>query len=190
MKKANRLFAFGLGLALLMLSSFSVWAAQARKKPLTHIYEVYNSSSTSPARKHVVGRMIKKLEKAEALKAGRGRTPAVSAVSANPAFKLINIDIFPNPAHAKGKLTVRVQVGLADLVEIHIYDLMGRFSRIANLTAPQILDAGNGKGPQYTYEYIWNTIDAATGMYICAVTAKKAGQADISSINKIWIVTQ
>jgi hypothetical protein len=187
LKKVNRLFVFGLGFIWLALCVSSAWT-QARKNPLTHMYEVYNSSSTSPARKHAAGRMIKKLEKAEALRAGTKSAPAVSAVSTDPALKLTNIDIFPNPVSANDKLTVRAQVGLADLVEIHIYDLLGRFSRIAKFTTPKIVNAGNGKGPQYTYEYIWDTSGAGTGLYICAVTAKKAGRTDLSSIKKIWVV--
>ena len=39
---------------------------------------------------------------------------------------------------------------------------------------PQVID--DGQGPQYAYEYMWNTSQIASGVYIYGIKAEKSGK--------------
>ncbi len=78
--------------------------------------------------------------------------------------------VFPNPAKAGKKPTIHVEVGIADRVEIYIYDVAGDLQHSAEITeAPSII---NGT---YAYEYEWNVSNVASGVYICRIIASKNG---------------
>ena len=114
--------------------------------------------------------------------------PSAVQPAVETSFLFRDFAIFPNPARNGQNPTIRAQVGLADGVEVRIYDLSNRLVHSAALTEPKILDSGNGKGLQYTYDYIWDIEDAASGVYICALTAKKAGYRDIKKTEKVMVI--
>ena len=110
------------------------------------------------------------------------------AAAASAEFRLVDIYAFPNPARRSHIATIRSQVGLADEVEVRIYDISGRLVNSGSTSAWQILDDGNGKGSQYTYDYVWDTGGVGSGVYIYAVTAKKVGSASIRKTDKVGVI--
>ena len=109
-------------------------------------------------------------------------------LSAPTAFQFIDLYAFPNPTRGGQAADIRVQVGLADSVDIHIYDISGRLIKTTSVSNPLQLDDGNGKGLQYTFDYLWNTSSVGSGVYIYAITAHKAGQSNISRIKKLAVI--
>lgn len=114
--------------------------------------------------------------------------PGFSPAAATAEFRLVDVYAFPNPARRSQNVTVRTQVGLADEVSIHIYDLSGRRVNAGTVTSAQIIDDGNGKGGQFTYDYVWDTSGVGSGVYHFAVTAKKAGSSPIRKTGKVGVI--
>jgi N-acetylneuraminic acid mutarotase len=107
----------------------------------------------------------------------------------SPAFGLRAAYVFPNPARGTDAVTIRFQVGLADSVEVHVYDLSGRRVHASSgFTLNTGLDDGNGLGAQYTYDHVWNVSGVGSGVYRYVLTAKKSGHPDIHQTGKIGIV--
>jgi hypothetical protein len=113
---------------------------------------------------------------------------SASPASATTAFGLIDVYAFPNPARGGHAVTVRTQVGLADQVDVNIYDVTGRQVNSGSVLSPNILDDNNGKGPQYTFDYPWDTSGTGSGVYIYSVTAKKAGAGPIRKQGKVGVI--
>ncbi|MBI5239112.1 MAG: hypothetical protein HY926_01435 [Elusimicrobia bacterium] len=109
------------------------------------------------------------------------------AAAADEAFGYRDVYAFPNPARRSNPV-IRTQVGLADSVDVNIYDIAGKLVGSGSLTGSQVLDDGNGKGPQYTYDYLWDTSNVGSGVYIYAVTARKAGYSPIRKQGKVGIL--
>ncbi|MBI5240066.1 MAG: T9SS type A sorting domain-containing protein [Elusimicrobia bacterium] len=112
----------------------------------------------------------------------------VGVLAADTEFRYVDAYAFPNPARGSQNVTIRTQVGLADSVDVSIYDISGRLMDSGSATAPQILDDGNGKGPQYTYDLVWDTSGVGSGIYIYAITAKKAGASPIHKRGKAGVI--
>lgn len=113
----------------------------------------------------------------------------VSPAAVAPAeFRQVDVYAFPNPARRSQTVTIRSQVGLADDVAIRIYDISGRLVHSGSVSSPQIVDDGNGKGSQYTYDYVWDTGGAGSGVYLFAITAKKAGSSPIQKTGKVGVI--
>ena len=110
-------------------------------------------------------------------------------VAAIDDFGLRDGYVFPNPSRNGSAVTFRIQPGSADSVEVRVYDLAGRkvhSSTDFRFRGP--LDDGNGKGPQNTYDHVWDVSGIGSGVYHYVMTAKKAGQPDIRKTGKIGIV--
>jgi len=92
----------------------------------------------------------------------------------DPAFRLGEVYVFPNPALRGDAPVFHVETGLADTVKIIIYTVSGRQAHEAVLTAPPVaLDDGNGLS--YAYEYTWRG-SIPSGVYFYHVEAQKGGQ--------------
>jgi hypothetical protein len=113
---------------------------------------------------------------------------SASPASATTAFGLIDVYAFPNPSRGRQGVTIRAQVGLADQVDVSIYDVTGRQVNSGSVLSPNILDDNNGKGPQYTFDYPWDTSGAGSGVYIYLVTAKTAGAGPIRKQGKVGVI--
>ena len=106
--------------------------------------------------------------------AGSGMRVAGSVPAADPAFRLGEVYVFPNPAKGGAKPVFHIEVGIADSVDITVYTVSGRLAHERALTAaPAVLDDGNGLA--YAYEYTWDG-HIPSGVYYYAVKAEKAGQ--------------
>ena len=165
------------------------------------VYQLFFSSSTPPQYKRIVSQLIRMND----LAAGRpvkpasllpATTPALSTVSvsaqvlaADPTFTFHDFYSFPNPVRGQNTVTLRVQPGLADSVEVRVYDLSGRrVYASSSFNNRGAFDDGNGLGPQFTYDHVWDVSGIGSGVYRYVVTAKKAGQTDIAKSGKVAVV--
>ena len=118
-------------------------------------------------------------------KKGMRLSALTSATGPDSSFKLGEVYAFPNPAKRQNP-TLHIEVGIADSVEIRIYDIAGDLAHETRLTGmPQIID--DGQGPQYAYEYTWNISGVGSGVYIYAIRARKEKQ-DIRSVGKCAVI--
>ncbi|HXS99087.1 MAG TPA: IPT/TIG domain-containing protein [Elusimicrobiota bacterium] len=110
------------------------------------------------------------------------------ASAAQDVFGLRAFYVFPNPARGTKLATFRVQPGLADSVEVRVYDVTGRkVHSSANFTS-SLLDDGNGLGAQDTYDHVWDLSGVGSGVFTYVITAKKGGQKDIHASGKVGVV--
>jgi peptidoglycan/xylan/chitin deacetylase (PgdA/CDA1 family) len=107
---------------------------------------------------------------------------------AESAFLLHDFYAFPNPSRLGNAVTIRLQAGIADSVDVRIYDISGSPVNTGSPGSPRVLNDGNGKGLQYTYEYRWDVSNAGSGIYVYTITAKKSGQSDIREAGKIGVM--
>ncbi|HAN03968.1 MAG: hypothetical protein A2X29_00905 [Elusimicrobia bacterium GWA2_64_40] len=101
------------------------------------------------------------------------RAASVSAVpaAADPGFSLGEVYCFPNPAKRTNP-TFHIETGLADKVELRLYNTAGDIVHEKILAGqPQLID--DGQGPQYAYEYPWNVGNVGSGVYIFSMTARR-----------------
>jgi hypothetical protein len=101
-------------------------------------------------------------------------TPPVPSAGPDPAFRLGEVYVFPNPALRGAAPTFHFECGVADSVNIKIYTTSGRFAHETTLAGmPAALDDGNGLS--YAYEYAWRD-HIPSGVYYYLIEAAKAGQ--------------
>jgi len=97
--------------------------------------------------------------------------------------------IFPNPAKRGANPTVHIEAGFADSIDINIYDIAGGLVKSHSFSGPPaLMDDGSGRGPQYAYEWTWDASGAGSGVYLCAITAKRTGQKDFKTVKKIGVI--
>ncbi len=106
----------------------------------------------------------------------------------DPALSLRQLYAFPNPSRRGQAVTIRLQTGLAETALLNIYDVAGHRVHSAEFSPPRVFDDGNGKGPQYTYDYEWDVSGVGSGIYIYAVTIKKPGEGVISKTGKVAVI--
>jgi hypothetical protein len=177
----------GIAAAIFLPVIFSHSVSLAADKKASKLYELYNSTSTPANYKQSLKRSIYRKERAEKLRGHAKRAaekralarPAVrraagvSAVpaAADPGFSLGEVYCFPNPAK-KTNPTFHIETGLADKVELRLYDTAGDIVHETVLTGqPQLID--DGQGPQYAYEYPWDVRNVGSGVYIFSMTARR-----------------
>lgn len=99
-------------------------------------------------------------------------------------FKLGEFYSFPNPAKYGKNPTIHFECGIADEVEIHIYDIAGDLTHTHEIPGSswQIVDG------KYCYEYTWNISDIASGVYIYCIQGKKSGCSDIKVRKKLAVI--
>lgn len=91
--------------------------------------------------------------------------------------------MYPNPAKKGANPTIHVEVGIADSVQISIYDVAGELMVDTELTdTPTIVDG------KYAYEYEWNVGDKPSGVYIARIVATKG--SDKLKITKKFAVVK
>ena len=163
------------------------------------LYELYESTSIPQSYKRILKRIIERREWRQKTLDGFYNnsspltTSSVAGFStkslipeeADPTFKLGEVYAFPNPAKRHNP-TLHIEVGIADSVEIRIYDIAGDLAHETRLAGmPQIID--DGQGPQYAYEYTWDISGIGSGVYIYAIRARK-GKQDIRSVGKCAVI--
>jgi hypothetical protein len=104
------------------------------------------------------------------------------ASATDVAFELGEVYCYPNPAKQAGP-TLHVEAGIADEVEIRIYDVSGAMVHEARLTGqPQIVDG------KRAYEYPWDVSHVGSGVYIGTIAAKKSGYPTLKAVCKCALV--
>ena len=103
--------------------------------------------------------------------------------SADPSFVAGESYVFPNPAKEGKKPVIHVEVGVADKIEVYIYDVAGDLQDSMEIT--DTLNIVDGK---YAYEYQWNPADKASGVYIARIMATKG--SDKLKITKKFAVVK
>ncbi|MDP3544502.1 MAG: IPT/TIG domain-containing protein, partial [Elusimicrobiota bacterium] len=95
---------------------------------------------------------------------------------------------FPNPSRG-GAVTFRIQPGLADAIELRVYDLSGRrLHSSTDFAYRGTPDDGNGKGAQHTYDHVWGTSGVGSGVYSYVIKASRAGHAPIVKSGKVGVI--
>lgn len=99
-------------------------------------------------------------------------------------FKLGEYYSFPNPAKNGKNPAIHFECGIADKVEIKIYDVAGDLIHQQELPGHswQVVDG------KYCYEYTWDVSDIASGVYIYCIQAKKSGYPDIKVRKKLAVI--
>lgn len=114
---------------------------------------------------------------------------AMIPLAADPSFGLKAAYAFPNPVRGQNFVTIRLQPGLADSIELRVYDLSGRkIHESSAFSARGAFDDGNANGAQFTYDHVWDVSGVGSGVYTYVVVAKKAGAADIRKTGKIGVI--
>ncbi|MBI4667765.1 MAG: T9SS type A sorting domain-containing protein, partial [Elusimicrobia bacterium] len=121
------------------------------------------------------------------VRADYGRTSTLAMLLADPAFKMGEAYCFPNPATGSQKPTFHIETGLADKVELRIYDISGELIHETTLDVPpQVID--DGQGPQYAYEYPWDASRVGSGVYVYVIQSFKAGEGTLKKMGKCALV--
>ena len=112
-----------------------------------------------------------------------GMMKVVRQQLADPTFKLGDVYAYPNPSKGGIKPTIHVEVGMADSVNLKIYNLAAEL--IYEVDIDDTLKIVDNK---YAYEYQWNTAGIASGVYIYYVDAQKSGKNHIKIVRKLALI--
>jgi len=182
----------GVKTAALLLFVVSVGISHSADKRTDKLYQLYNSTATpanqKPRLKHFMDRMTR-VEKMRAAKragklAPKATDPASAGVAAaDPAFKLGKVYAYPNPAVGVKHPVIHIEAGLADKIEIKIYNNTGNLVEEAALTESPKLIRG-----VYAYEYKFASENTPYGTCSFTVRALKSGFAPVEASGKIIFV--
>ncbi|MDI6642208.1 MAG: hypothetical protein QME68_07870, partial [Elusimicrobiota bacterium] len=104
--------------------------------------------------------------------------------SPDATFKPGDVYVFPNPAKGGKNPKIHVEVGIADKVEIFVYDISAEFVHSEQISGSAVKQV-NGR---YYYEYEWDVSSIASGVYICVIHAEKSGEKPIKVIKKLAVI--
>ncbi|HBL17107.1 MAG TPA: hypothetical protein DD417_10275 [Elusimicrobia bacterium] len=102
--------------------------------------------------------------------------------SPQAAFGLGEVYAYPNPARGGVRPVIRAELGVAEKVEIKIYNLAGELVHAAELASVPALIGG-----RYVYEYPWDASRNPSGVYIYVVRAWQGGQA-VKAAKKLALI--
>jgi hypothetical protein len=108
---------------------------------------------------------------------------SIFAAPADPSFAEGETYVYPNPAKEGKKPVIHVEVGVADSLQINIYDVAGDL-----LTDVEITDTPGVIDDKYAYEYEWNISGKPSGTYIARIVATKG--SDKLKITKKFAVVK
>ena len=147
---------------------------------VSRFYEVYNSTSAPAAYRKHVGVMLKGRERLEARKTAK---KAAKQQTADPAFKLGKVYVYPNPAVGIKHPVIHIEAGLADKVEVKIFSPAGGLLEEAVLTdIPKIMHG------VYAYEYRFASDNTPSGTCSYTIRAYKAGETPLEASGSLIFV--
>ena len=86
-------------------------------------------------------------------------------------------------------MTFRVQPGLAETVEVRVYDVAGlKVHESSDFAFRGAFDDGNGKGAQDTYDHAWSVGGVASGVYTYVIKASHGGNKPIVRSGKVGVI--
>ncbi|MFH2055956.1 MAG: hypothetical protein ABIJ61_08360, partial [bacterium] len=107
-------------------------------------------------------------------------------LAASEEFVLRDVYVFPDPAVRGAQPTFHVEVGIADSVQITIYNIAGQEAHRTTLTgSPKVVN--DGSGADYAYEYKWNG-HIPSGVYLYTISAEKAGHGPLRKAGRFAVV--
>lgn len=112
----------------------------------------------------------------------QGPSAGIGIAAAIDDFYLREAYAFPNPVRSASAVTLRMQPGLADSVEVRVYDLAGRKIHSSSDFRFSVVSGAN------TYDHAWDVSGIGSGVYAFVIRARKAGQADIVKMGKIGVI--
>ena len=96
---------------------------------------------------------------------------------------------FPNPSRKGASVTFRIQPGLADSIEVRVYDAAGRkVHESGNFRHMGTIDDLNGLGAQNSYDHVWDVSGVGSGVYRYVIVARRAGQSAITRTGKVGVI--
>ncbi len=113
--------------------------------------------------------------------------PLVSGGGAFDVFGLRTSYAFPNPSHHGAAVDFRLETGLADSVELHVYNLAGRRVLSTSLGAVNFITDPT-LGSQDAYDYVWDVSGVGTGVYEFVFVAHKSGEHDVIATGKVGVI--
>ena len=115
----------------------------------------------------------------------RGIMSVRKSFGPDPTFKLNEAYAYPNPAKNGYKPTIHIACGIADSVEIKIYNIAAELIHTQQVAGSdwKIID-----NKIYAYEYQWDISGIASGVYIYYIDAQKSGENPIKVIKKCAII--
>ncbi|MDD5259563.1 MAG: T9SS type A sorting domain-containing protein [bacterium] len=111
-------------------------------------------------------------------------TAGSSLAPADPSFAAGECYVYPNPAKKGKNPIIHVETGIADKVEINIYDVSGALVADTEINDAPAVSADN----KYAYEYEWDVSGKASGAYIAQIVATKG--SDKLKITKKFAVVK
>jgi hypothetical protein len=177
----------------------SIGISHAADKRTDKLYELYNSTATPPNQKQRLKHFINRRERIKKIRSSSraARQSALSAPAeaqtaevsfagaqvADPAFKLGKVYAYPNPAVGVKHPVIHIEAGLADKVEIKIYNNTGKLVEEAVLTEPP----KNIKGV-YAYEYKFFSDNTPYGTCSYTIRVFKSGYEPIDASGKMMFI--
>ncbi|OGS65610.1 MAG: hypothetical protein A3J79_09240 [Elusimicrobia bacterium RIFOXYB2_FULL_62_6] len=153
-------------------------------KAAAYVYAPHSAlklSGNALASGHWFAKSVELSGNGNAIQSGDSLPAAVSAFgvsgllpSADAAFRLGEVYVFPNPAKAGARPVFHIETGIADSVKVLVYTVAGQIVHERALTGPPAA-LNDGNGFSYAYEYAWAG-HIPSGVYYYLVEAAKAGQ--------------
>jgi hypothetical protein len=113
--------------------------------------------------------------------------PLVSGGGVFDVFGLRTSYAFPNPSHHGAAVDFRLETGLADSVELHVYNLAGRRVLSTSLGAVNFITDPT-LGSQDAYDYVWDVSGVGSGIYEFVFVAHKSGEHDVIATGKVGVI--
>ncbi|MCR4295579.1 MAG: hypothetical protein NUW21_08595, partial [Elusimicrobia bacterium] len=153
--------------------------------PQRQDWELVEDSRPDPAQQVVIAQ-LSHFSEYQVMGIGQAASVAPAAID---DFSMRDAYAFPNPSRNGAVVTFRMQPGLADSVEVRVYDVSGRrIHSSSNFRFIGAFNDGNGKGTQNTYDHAWDVSGIGSGVYAYVMTARKAGQPDIRKTGKVGVI--
>lgn len=109
---------------------------------------------------------------------------AIKESTISASFTPGEIYSFPNPVKNGKNPTFHIECGVAEKIDINVYDISGDLVHSKELSsAPNMI-----LKDKYAYEYEWDVSDTPSGVYVYNICAKKQGEKDIVVSKKLAII--
>ena len=115
-------------------------------------------------------------------------------------FRLRDYYVFPNPAKRGKRPTIHIECGIADQVEIKIYNVAAELVHSLTLDGRKKYEGGwadyqwcldplmKEKKWEWAYEYPWDISNIASGVYIAIIRATKTDYPEIKVRYKFAVI--
>jgi len=167
------------GLAELVLKKSKVYPGDILN---VVIESVSKADFTYDAKSNVVGSLTEEISYSK----GVNKLDPVIHNEVDPFFQLQEVYVYPNPVKGEAVPTFHVETGLADKVEIRIYNVAGELAdHFTLLNNPVLINSGSG--PRWAYEGSWEG-PFSSGVYLYIVKTEKEGENSLTKSGKFAVI--